>query len=287
MSLTLRAPAKVNLGLEVTGRRPDGYHELRSILVNVDIVDTLVLEPGEGTSVGGDAATGAIAPDRELASRALRGLEALAGRGLGLGLRLRKLIPVGAGLGGGSADAAAVLRAAPRLGVDANPERLAALALELGADVPFQLSGGAALVGGAGEAIEPLPYREMWLALAFGRVHVSTAAVFAELRPEEWSSGEVVAAAADHWRHDSPALRSALDELPNTLWAPASRLHVGVLEDQAVALEEGGWVPRLTGSGSAMYQVCRNRAEARRLALSASTLGFQTWACRTLPAPTE
>ena len=283
MSLALRAAAKVNLGLEVTGRRPDGYHELRSILVNVDIIDTLILEPG----VGSGTSTGIIAPDRELAWRALSALEELAGRGLGLVPRLRKQIPVGAGLGGGSADAAAVLRAAPRLGIEANPERLAALALMLGADVPFQLTGGAALVGGVGEAIEPLPYREIWLAVAFGRVHISTAAVFAELRPEEWSSGTLVTAAADLWRRDSPDLLRALEELPNALWGPASRLHAGVLEDQAMALEQGGWLPRLTGSGSAMYQVCRDQSEARRLALSAATLGFQAWACRTLPAPIE
>jgi 4-diphosphocytidyl-2-C-methyl-D-erythritol kinase len=286
MNLRLRAAAKVNFGLEVTGRRPDGYHELRSILVNVDITDTLILEPGEGSTVGGDTSP-AIAPDRELASRALSALEELAGRGLGLVPRLRKQIPLGAGLGGGSADAAAVLRAASRLGVEANPERLVELALKLGADVPFQLAGGAALVGGVGEAIEPLPYREMWLAVAFGRVHISTAAVFAELGPEEWTSGRLVTTASDLWRGGSPDLVRALEELPNALWGPASRLHPGVLEDQAMALEQGGWVPRLTGSGSAMYQVCRDQAEARRLALSAATLGFQTWACRTLPAPIE
>ena len=283
--LTLTAPAKVNLGLEVSGRRPDGYHDLCSILVNVDISDSLVLEPGEGTTVGGEAATAAVEPGRELASLALRGLEEIAGRPLGLGLRLRKQIPVGAGLGGGSADAAAVLRAAPRLGVEASPAEVAALALELGADVPFQLTGGAALVGGVGEEVVPLPYREMWLAIAFGRLHVSTAAVFAELHPDEWTSGEVVATAAGRWRDGSPGLESALEELPNTLWSPAARLHPGALEEQASALEQGGWLPRLTGSGSAMYQVCRDQAEARRLALSASTLGFQAWACRTLPAP--
>jgi 4-diphosphocytidyl-2-C-methyl-D-erythritol kinase len=287
MSLTLRAAAKVNLGLEVTGRRPDGYHELRSIMVNVDIFDTLVIDPGEGTTVGGEAATGAIAADRELASLALRALETLAGRRLGMGLRLRKLIPLGAGLGGGSGDAAAVLRAAPRLGVEADSQRLAQLALELGADVPFQLAGGAALVGGVGELIEPLPYREIWLALAFGRVHVSTAAVFGELRPDEWSSGQGSVTASDAWRDGSPGLLEILGELPNSLWAPASRVHAGVLADQAAALELGGWVPRLTGSGGAMYQLCRDQAEARRLALSASTLGFMAWACRTLPAPIE
>jgi 4-diphosphocytidyl-2-C-methyl-D-erythritol kinase len=284
--LTLRAPAKVNLGLEVTGRHADGYHELRSILVNVDIVDTLILEPGEGTVINGDGVpVESIRLERELASRALSSLEVAAGRSLGVGLRLRKQIPLGAGLGGGSADAAAVLRAAPSLGVDLPGGRLEGLALELGADVPFQLAGGAALVGGVGEEIEPLPYREMWLAIAFGRVHIGTAAVFEELRPDEWSSGAAVEAVAELWRSDSPMLQAALGELPNALWPAAARRPPAVLEEQAQALEQGGWMPRLTGSGSAMYQLCRDQSEARRLALSASTLGFQAWASRTLPSP--
>jgi 4-diphosphocytidyl-2-C-methyl-D-erythritol kinase len=179
------------------------------------------------------------------------------------------------------------LRAAPRLGIAASPGALAALALELGADVPFQLTGGAALVGGVGEEVQPLPYREIWLALAFGRVPFSTADVFAELDPDEWSDGGAIAAAAEQWRSDSPGLLDALGELPNTLWVAATRAYAGVLEDQAQALEQGGWLPRLTGSGSALYQLCRDQAEARRLALSASTLGFQAWACRTLPAPPD
>ncbi len=286
MKLNLTAPAKINLGLEVIGRRPDGYHELRSILVNVDVVDLLVIETGQGTVLSGDGLSGAaIRPERELASRALRALEAAAGRGLGVGLRLRKQIPLGAGLGGGSADAAAVLRAAPRLGIELRPVHLQELALELGADVPFQLAGGAALVGGIGEAVEALPYREMWLAIAFGRVHVGTAAVFEELRPDEWTSGKIVEAAASLWREDSPHLMEALDELPNTLWPPASRRQPGLLIDQAAALTESGWRPCLTGSGSAMFQLCRDAAEARRLALAGATAGFLTWACRTVPPP--
>lgn len=286
--LELTAPAKINLGLEVTGVRPDGFHELRSIIVNVDVIDTLTLGPGSGTVVTGEEAPALPIPaDDELATRALRRLEAAAGRDLGLGIRLRKQIPAGAGLGGGSADAAAVLGAAARLGLDLSQERLQAMALELGADVPFQLAGGAALVGGVGETVDPLPYRELWLSIAFGRVHSSTAEVFAAMREAEHSSGEVVETAAEAWRRGDGNLLDSLDALPNALWGPASRRYPGVLEDIGAALEEGGWRPRLTGSGSAMFEICRDQGEAQRLALSAATMGFKAWACKTLPAPTR
>jgi 4-diphosphocytidyl-2-C-methyl-D-erythritol kinase len=286
--LELRAPAKVNLGLEVTGVRANGFHELRSIIVNVDIADTLRLAPGTGTVVTGDEAPATlVGTDEELASRALRRLEGLAGRDLGVGIRLRKEIPAGAGLGGGSADAAAVLGAARSLGVDVDWEQLQTLALELGADVPFQLVGGAALVGGVGERVEPLPNREHWLSIAFGRFHCSTAEVFAEMGDDERTSGDLVEDAAEAWRRDDGNLLDILETLPNGLWSPATRRYPGVLEDIAGALEGGGWRPRLTGSGSAMYQLCRDQGEAQRLALSASTIGFRAWACRTVPAPSR
>ncbi len=287
-ALELSAPAKVNLGLEVTGVRNDGFHELRSIMVNVDIADTITIAPGAGTVVSGEEATAAaIGADTELASRALRRLEVLAGRDLGVGIKVRKQIPTGAGLGGGSADAAAVLGSATRLGVDLSREQLEALAVGLGADVPFQLAGGAALVSGVGETVSPLPHRELWLSIAYGRVHCSTAEVFAEMGEDERTSGDIVAAAAEAWRRADGNLLDILEALPNALWSPATRRYPGVLEDIAGALEEGGWRPRLTGSGSAMYQLCRDQGEAGRLARAAATLGFKAWACRTLPASTE
>ena len=95
-ALHLSAAAKVNLGLEVTGVRDDGFHELRSIIVNVDITDTITLAPGAGTVVAGEEALATpAAPGEELASRALRRLEVEAGRDLGVGIRLRKRIPAG------------------------------------------------------------------------------------------------------------------------------------------------------------------------------------------------
>jgi len=283
MTHRLPALAKVNLGLEVVGRRADGLHELVSIIVNVDLADEVVLEPGAGLRMTGPYAPAEpLDPASELASRALRLLEAEGRRTLSLGVTIDKRVPLGAGLGGGSADAAAVLRAAPALGVDASPARLAEMALQLGADVPFQLQGGAALVTGVGEQLEGLPVPEAWLALVFPGVSISTAAVFAELRAEEWGDGRMTAAAARFLKDGGGA--GALTRLPNSLLAPALRLHPE-LGEAIASLRRAGWDPRMSGSGSTLYQVCFDRAEAEALAVRTWDLGLRAWAVPAVAPP--
>ncbi|MFN2463284.1 MAG: 4-(cytidine 5'-diphospho)-2-C-methyl-D-erythritol kinase [Candidatus Dormibacteria bacterium] len=283
MTLSLPAPAKVNLGLEVVGRRPDGLHELVSLMVNVDLADTVALVPGGGLEVSGPYAPAEpMDPATELASRAVAALEAEAGRALGLGVALEKRIPVGAGLGGGSADAAAVLRAAASMGVELAPARARELALTLGADVPFQLHGGAALVRGVGEQLEELPVPEAYIAMVFPGIHVSTAAVFGELRPEEWGDGRVVQAGARFLRDGGGA--GALTRLPNSLLPPALRLYPELGETIA-SLSRAGWDPRLSGSGSTLFQVCFDRADAEALVVRTWDLGLRAWAVRPIAAP--
>lgn len=283
MTLTLTAPAKLNLGLEVAGRRDDGLHELVSIMVNIDLADELELSPGSGLTVAGPYAAGTPRDrEREIASRALAALGSAAGRDLGLGVAIDKRIPVGAGLGGGSGDAAAVLRAAAALGVDLDADRVAGLAMTLGADVPFQLQGGAALVRGAGERVEPLPVPELWAAVVFPGIRVSTAAVFGELRADEWSGGGVIEAAARFLRDGGGA--GALSRLPNNLLAPATRVYPELVEVIA-SLRGLGWEPRLTGTGSALFQVCIDRAEAESLTVRTWDQGLRAWAVRAIPAP--
>ena len=282
MKLTLAAPAKLNVGLEVVGRRPSGLHELASIMVNVELADEVTLSSGDGLEVTGTYAR-ELEPTEDLASRALRALEREAGRPLGLAVAIEKRIPIGAGLGGGSADAAAVLRAAPALGVELGPERLRELALDLGADVPFQLMGGAALATGVGEKLEPLELEETWFAVGFANLPVSTAAVFAELREDEWGSGRAVETAARAIRAGVGA--AAVARLPNDLLAPATRLYPD-LEALVSSLRKRGWEPRLTGTGSALFQVCWERAEAEHLCVKAWDTGMRAWALRSIPAPT-
>jgi len=156
------APAKLNLFLHITGRRPDGYHLLQSVFMLVDWCDTLHFElrtdgriSREDLAV--DGAPAEALPADDLAVRAARALQAACSTSLGVHIGLKKSIPSQAGMGGGSSDAASCLLALQRLwGVRLPPQQLQALALALGADVPFFLSGGHAWVEGIGEKITPL-----------------------------------------------------------------------------------------------------------------------------------
>jgi 4-diphosphocytidyl-2-C-methyl-D-erythritol kinase len=160
----LRAPAKLTLSLRVTGVRPDGYHLLDAEMVSLDLADVLTFASGNGLTVTGPAAAGVPTDQGNLVLRALRAV------GRTAAVHLDKRIPAGGGLGGGSADAAAVLRWA---GCDD-----LALAVGLGADVPFCLRGGRARVTGVGEVLEPLAPLDATFTLCTPPFGASTAAVF-------------------------------------------------------------------------------------------------------------
>ncbi|HYA45664.1 MAG TPA: 4-(cytidine 5'-diphospho)-2-C-methyl-D-erythritol kinase [Acidimicrobiales bacterium] len=180
--VALDAPAKLTLSLHVTGARADGYHFLDAEMVAIDLVDTLCFSPGDALEVvdaGGGGAGWGMAEVPAGESNLVR--RALAAIGFKAHVRLFKRIPAGAGLGGGSADAAAVLRWGERVGNPPGADLLA-IAAQLGADVPFCLTGGArARVTGTGEVLEPLPLGDAGgqaytlLTPPFG---VSTAAVY-------------------------------------------------------------------------------------------------------------
>ncbi|WP_096695639.1 4-(cytidine 5'-diphospho)-2-C-methyl-D-erythritol kinase [Polaromonas sp. AER18D-145] len=154
------APAKLNLFLHITGRRPDGYHLLQSVFMLIDWCDTLHFELRQDgqitrTDLGSEASE--ALPAEDLVVRAARALQSAIGTPLGVHIGLEKRIPSQAGMGGGSSDAASCLLALQRLwGVRLPAEQLQAIALGLGADVPFFLSGGHAWVEGVGEKITPL-----------------------------------------------------------------------------------------------------------------------------------
>ena len=155
------APAKLNLFLHITGRRADGYHLLQSVFMLIDWCDTLHFELRTDGQISrtdlNSPAHGEALPADDLAVRAARALQAACGTALGVHIGLEKRIPSQAGMGGGSSDAASCLLALQRLwGVRLSSEHLRALALSLGADVPFFLSGGHAWVEGIGEKITPI-----------------------------------------------------------------------------------------------------------------------------------
>jgi 4-diphosphocytidyl-2-C-methyl-D-erythritol kinase len=242
--LRLDAPAKLNLSLRVIGRRRDGYHEIESLLVLLDLADRLLLMPGNsGLRVEGPAAPAIpIGPD----NLAWRGLVAgLDGEPELACLTIEKHIPVAAGLGGGSSDAAAAWRLGRRWRGAAEAPTLQELRdlSAIGADVPFFAAGlPAAVVQGMGEQVEgielPGPQR-LHAILATPPRPLSTAAVFAELKRTEWSA-------------ERGAGLEPLAEAPNDLLAPARRLRPELDDLIRLVLAAGG-VPRLTGSGPTLF----------------------------------
>ncbi|HLX57887.1 MAG TPA: 4-(cytidine 5'-diphospho)-2-C-methyl-D-erythritol kinase, partial [Ktedonobacteraceae bacterium] len=153
----VRAYAKINLTLEVTGRRADGYHELATVMQTVDLHDTLCLTAGGDGRVRVECTRAELSNEENLAAQAARLLRERFALSQGVLIELRKRIPVAAGLGGGSSDAAAVLLALRqwwRLPLSL-PE-LQAMAATLGSDVPFFLTGGLAFCVGRGERVTPL-----------------------------------------------------------------------------------------------------------------------------------
>ncbi|MBX9626999.1 MAG: 4-(cytidine 5'-diphospho)-2-C-methyl-D-erythritol kinase [Gemmataceae bacterium] len=264
--LVVAAPAKLNLFLEVRGKRPDGYHDLETLMVGVDLYDTLELQPAPGGTLAltCDPPGLSAGPDN-LVWKAADRLRTAAGRpDLGASIRLTKRIPTQAGLAGGSSDAAATLVGLNRVwGLDLPKAELAAVAADVGSDVAFFLDLPAAWCTGRGEIVSPeRPGAAFHFVLVCPPVGLATADVFRRLTPPTSpASGD--AARAAFRAGDPEALGAALF---NRLEAPAFGLAPLV---EAVYWRLAGLNPagcRMSGSGSAVFAVARSAADAARLA---------------------
>jgi 4-diphosphocytidyl-2-C-methyl-D-erythritol kinase len=221
----LRAPAKLNLELRVLGLRPDGSHEVETMLQAIDLADRLSMSPAAESTLVIDGAFEVPGGPENLV------LRAAAKVGLTAHFVLHKSIPPGAGLGGGSSDAAAVLRASGWATAELEP-----VAAHLGADVPYFLRGGRARATGRGEVLQPLSTESGWFALAWPGYEVSTAAVY-----RAWNA--VGGDGRNHLFHAACSVEPRLAEF-------AAKLG-------------DGWV--MTGSGSAFFREARSEAEAREM----------------------
>lgn len=298
-TITQHACAKINLTLDVLGRRPDGYHDIRSVMQTIALHDTLVVTrtlnaPGVRLTVDGDEAQGVPANESNIVHKAAVRLQKIAAarqsvppQESGLHIHLTKRVPIQAGLGGGSSDAAAALRAIDALfGLRLSPPRLAQMAAELGADVPFFLTGGTALVEGLGERVTPLPSLSLpWpLVIVKPAVGMSTPAAYAAL---DALAGRVPGCATQTWLSGRPAseARTANDFEPVVLAAlPTVRRAYDLLTQTTGSRE--GFIPHLCGSGSALFCRLPNDAAARAAAdaLQAACLG-KVWITHTLEMP--
>jgi len=270
------APAKLNLSLELLGRRDDGYHELATHMVAIEPHDELLLRMAAGSGLGSPKVAfrlEASDPDvpRDGTNLAVRALGLVVSRALERGedaarhyeLVLRKNLPSGAGLGGGSADAAAAYCAATTLlGLDPEDEELLAELSELGSDIPFFVRAretGFGLATGRGELVEPLPLPpDLWFAVVTPKLHVKTPEVYAHVRPPfpPRPSFDLEA-----FRRAPVELRRS--RLHNDLEKPALRAVPGLAAWFEILREVPGAPWRLSGSGASFFGLFAQRDEAR------------------------
>lgn len=267
--------AKVNLTLRVVGRRTDGYHDIESVVAFADCADHLTLTPGSDLmlSMSGPLADACGETSDNLVLKAARLLgervkDLKAGHFI-----LEKVLPVAAGVGGGSADAAAALRLLAQLnGLPFDDERMLAIALETGADVPVCLASRACDMTGVGEGLLPLSLPIMPCVLVNPRVPVATKDVFNALGLR---NGELLVGATDVFRGTAwPEAGASVEDWvevlaasSNDLEEPATRIQP-VIGDVLAALNatNGAWLARMSGSGATCFAIYENTADAGRAA---------------------
>ena len=283
-AVVARAPAKVNVHLGVGPLRPDGFHELQTVFLAVSLFDTVTVRRSGGLSLevrGEGAADGAVPSDsRNLVWQAAELLARHAGVPADAHLVVDKSIPAAAGLAGGSADAAATLVALDALwGTHATRGDLAALAAQLGSDVPFSLLGGVALGTGRGEQLSPVLARRRWdWVLGIAGEGLSTPTVYAELdalraagelaEPGAPASTEPVLAALR-----SGPVGTLVAALGNDLQAPAVRLRPELRRALRAATEAGASAALVSGSGPTVAALAEDEDGALRLAAELAGTG--------------
>jgi 4-diphosphocytidyl-2-C-methyl-D-erythritol kinase len=265
--LVVRTPAKVNLHLEVLRRRDDGYHDLATLMVAVNLYDTLEFteDPSGAVRLQCDHDNLSAGPDN-LVCRAAEAVRRRAGHAGGVTIRLRKRIPLAAGLAGGSSDAAATLAGLNRLwALGWDRALLAELGAGLGSDVPFFFSTPAAWCTGRGERAEPFGLgRPLDFVLVCPPVGLSTAEVFRDLTvPVEPQSGREVRDAARAGDVEELGRR-----LFNRLQPVAERLCPAVADARERLARLGPAGQLMSGSGSTVFALCRDAGEALRVARS-------------------
>ena len=273
--MRLRTNAKVNLFLGVDGRRPDGYHEIETIFHTIGLADSITLTPSTTGVIEIDmpserGVTELPPPEANIVRRAAEelGRHRPSLEGGGVCIEIVKRIPIGAGLGGGSGNAAGALTALNDLwdlGLDS--DGLGKLAGELGADVPYCLTGGTALATGRGERITPLPQpAPLWFVLGLSNVPLFTRDVYDNFDPARDAAGAPSAPVAAALEAGEIEKVAAL--LHNDLECPAIRLRPELEEKKRAMLDAGALGALMSGSGPTIFAIARDAGHAAGLAAS-------------------
>ncbi|MFP5430928.1 MAG: 4-(cytidine 5'-diphospho)-2-C-methyl-D-erythritol kinase [Gammaproteobacteria bacterium] len=272
--LTLPAPAKLNLFLHITGRRPDGYHLLQTVFQFLQEADTLHFSHRDDDVITLTPGIPGVPAESNLVVRAARLLQAHTGCRAGADITLEKRLPMGGGIGGGSSDAATTLLGLNRLwGLKLSLDALAALGLQLGADVPVFVRGHAAWAEGVGECLTLVDIPEPWYLVLTPQAHISTADVFRH--PQLTRDTPAITVAAFLGGGLARSVRNDCENIVRQL-SPDVDAALNWLARHGTA--------RMTGTGACCFIACPDRATAEHLLATSPHTGFVSKGCNRSPA---
>ncbi|MFC4620359.1 4-(cytidine 5'-diphospho)-2-C-methyl-D-erythritol kinase [Camelliibacillus cellulosilyticus] len=282
MKIIEKAPAKINLALDVLGKRADGYHELKMVMTTVDLADYIECQEVDNDEIIIRSSAPFVPEDaRNFAYKAAQVIKKKYGIKNGVAIKINKEIPVAAGLAGGSSDAAAAIRALNRLWALGMTERdMMALGAEIGSDIPFCVRGGTALATGRGEVIEPLPAPPpCWVVLAKPALSVSTADTFHALDLSQIVHPDVDGMVQAVIKQDYDRICHGLG---NVLESVTMRRHdeVGRIKDVMARMGADGVL--MSGSGPTVFGLTQYESRASRLYNSLKGFCLDVFAVRML-----
>ena len=276
------AYAKINLSLEVTGKRDDGYHEIKTMLHTIDLADRLAFRPAERTSL--ECNQPSLEEEHNLVLRTCRLIQEYTGHQGGAAVSLHKNIPIAAGLGGGSSDSAATFKALNELwGTNLEGSTLEELALRLGSDIPFFLNGACALAQGRGEKLSPLPpVRGIWAVVATpsSKIMDKTARLYSLLGERDFSNGSATAELAERIRNGGVTLHDIRAAGMNTFERVAGQAFSGLDGLTERFLKAGAGFVRMSGSGPSLFTLTDDEDMGRHLLSRVAGNGVEAYLAR-------
>jgi 4-diphosphocytidyl-2-C-methyl-D-erythritol kinase len=277
--LTISAPAKLNLTLEVLARRSDGYHEIRSVIQTISLCDRLSFESSRSVDIRSDSPQWSA--EKSLVSRAVNLVREITGVSQGIDITVENRIPLISGLGGDSSAAAATLRGLNQVWeLNLTQERLLELAAQLGSDVPFFLNGGTALAEGRGEVLTPLPslshHRVVLVIPDVPRLPGKTAKLYASLNNSHFTDGRITKQLVQELKEGKKP-STLFNTFENVAFAAGSELKV--YRDHLRKM--GAPHVHLAGSGPALFTLLKDKAEAEELYTRCCNQNMETYLVET------
>jgi len=280
--LTLLAPAKINLTLEVLAKRRDGFHEIRSVIQTINLCDSFHFQLSQNIEFKCDLPS--WVPEESLVSKATSLLQEVTGCAKGATIEINKRIPLMSGLGGDSSDAAAILRGLNKLwGLGLSPGELLGLAARLGSDVAFFVFGGTALVTGKGEVVTPLPaLPHMWVVLVIPpvpRLPGKTERLYASLNASHYTGGQITEKLVEE-------LREAREFTPSLLFNTFEDVAFTRFSEISVCREHivkiGATDVHLAGSGPTLFTLVKDKTQAEKICSHLQQQGLESYLAETL-----